>query len=80
MVNGIIVLGGEFDGKAALVALVSKEYHNRIKAGELVNRVAAIVGGKGGGRADMAQAGGTMPDKLDEAMAKTPVIIADMLR
>ena len=80
MVNGIIVLGGEFDGKAALVALVSKEYHNRIKAGELVNRVAAIVGGKGGGRADMAQAGGTMPDKLDEAMAKTPAIIADMLR
>ena len=80
MANGIIVLGGEFDGKAALVALVSKEYHSRIKAGELVNRVAAIVGGKGGGRADMAQAGGTMPDKLDEAMTKTPTIIADMLR
>lgn len=79
MPNGIIVLGGECDGKAALLALVSKEHNKRVKAGDLVNRVAAIVGGKGGGRPDMAQAGGSMPDKLDEAIAQIPAIIAGML-
>ena len=79
MPNGIIVLGGEYDGKAALLALVSKEHNKRVKAGDLVNQVAAIVGGKGGGRPDMAQAGGSMPDKLEEAIAQTPAIIARML-
>ncbi|WP_306548659.1 alanine--tRNA ligase [Desulfobulbus sp.] len=75
MPSGIIVLGGEFDGKAALLAMVSKELTDRVKAGELVNRVAMIVGGKGGGRPDMAQAGGPMPDKLDEAMGSVASII-----
>ncbi len=75
MPSGIIVLGGEFDGKAALLAMVSKELTDRVKAGELVNRVAMIVGGKGGGRPDMAQAGGPMPDKLDEAMGSVVSII-----
>ena len=79
MPDGIIVLGGECDGKAALLALVSKEHNKRVKAGDLVNQVAAIVGGKGGGRPDMAQAGGSMPDKLDEAIAQTPAIIARIL-
>ena len=69
MASGIIVLGGEFEGKAALLAMVSKELTARIKAGDLISRVASIVGGKGGGRPDMAQAGGSMPDKLDEAIA-----------
>ncbi len=67
--SGIAVLGGEMNGKAALLAIVSKDLTKRIKAGDLVNRVAAIVGGKGGGRSDMAQAGGTMPDKIKEAIA-----------
>lgn len=75
LTSGIIVLGGEFDGKAALLAMVSKDLTGRIKAGDLVNRVAIIVGGKGGGRPDMAQAGGSMPDKLDEAIASVPSII-----
>ncbi|WP_319586643.1 alanine--tRNA ligase [uncultured Desulfobulbus sp.] len=80
MPSGIIVLGGEFEGKAALLAMVSKELTGRIKAGELVNRVATIVGGKGGGRPDMAQAGGPMPDKLDEAMSSVPSIIKGLGR
>jgi alanyl-tRNA synthetase len=73
--SGIIVLGGEFDGKAALLAMVSKDLTARIKAGDLVSRVAAVVGGKGGGRPDMAQAGGPMPDKLEEAIGSVPSII-----
>ena len=80
MPSGIIVLGGEFEGKAALLAMVSKELNGRIKAGDLVNRVAMIVGGKGGGRPDMAQAGGTMPDKLDEAINSVASIIKGLGR
>jgi alanyl-tRNA synthetase len=75
MPSGIIILGGEFEGKAALLAMVSKDLTNRIKAGDLVNRAAVIVGGKGGGRPDMAQAGGPMPDKLDEAIGSVASII-----
>ncbi len=77
--EGIIVLGGEFEGKAALLAMVSKELTARIKAGDLINKVAAIVGGKGGGRPDMAQAGGTMPDKLDEAVGRVVEIVDSIL-
>ncbi|WP_310600141.1 alanine--tRNA ligase [Desulfobulbus sp.] len=80
MPQGIIVLGGEFEGKAALLAMVSKDLTDRIKAGDLVNRVATIVGGKGGGRPDMAQAGGTMPDKLDEAIGSVVSIIKGLAR
>ena len=76
MDSGVAVLGGEFGGKAALLALVSKDLTGRVKAGALVKEVAAIVGGKGGGRPDMAQAGGPMPDKLPEAMKAVSGIVA----
>ncbi|MHA6830686.1 alanine--tRNA ligase [Ralstonia pseudosolanacearum] len=64
-----IVLGSVSDGKVALIAGVTADATARIKAGELVNFVAQQVGGKGGGRPDMAQAGGTEPDKLPQALA-----------
>jgi alanyl-tRNA synthetase len=79
MESGIAVLGGEFGGKAALLALVSKDLTSRIKAGQLVKEVAAIVGGKGGGRPDMAQAGGPMADKLPEAIKAVADITARLL-
>jgi len=63
-----IVLGAVTDGKVALVAGVTSELTSTLKAGELVNHVAQQVGGKGGGRADMAQAGGNDPAKLAEAL------------
>ncbi len=78
MGSGVAVLGGAINGKAALLALVSKDLTDAIKAGKLVAGVAAIVGGKGGGRPDMAQAGGNMPDKLGEAMAAVPKIVAEI--
>ncbi|MGI6657127.1 MAG: alanine--tRNA ligase [Desulfobulbus sp.] len=80
MPEGIIVLGCDCDGKAAFLAMVSKDLTDRIKAGDLVSRVAAIVGGKGGGRPDMAQAGGPMADKLDEAIASVSSIIKGLAR
>jgi alanyl-tRNA synthetase len=65
-----VVLGGEFDGKAGLVALVSKDAVERgASAGSIIREIAPIVGGGGGGRDDMAQAGGKDPSKLDEALA-----------
>ena len=67
-----LVLATVKDGKVSLVAGVSKDATDRIKAGELVNFVAQQVGGEGGGRADMAQAGGSEPDKLDAALASVP--------
>ncbi len=66
--RAVIVLGTVRSGKVALVAGVSKDLTDRIKAGEVVNLVAQGVGGKGGGRPDMAQAGGNQPEKLPEAL------------
>jgi len=56
------------DGKVALIAGVTQDLIAKVKAGELVNYVAQQVGGKGGGRPDMAQAGGTEPGKLPAAL------------
>jgi len=80
MGSGIAVLGGSIKGKAALLVIVSKDLTDRFKAGALINKVAAIVGGKGGGRPDMAQAGGPMADKVAEAISAVPEIVAQSSR
>jgi len=67
--SAAIVLGAVADGRVALIAGVTADLTGKVKAGELVNAVAQQVGGKGGGRPDMAQAGGTEPDKLPAALA-----------
>jgi alanyl-tRNA synthetase len=64
-----IVLAAVNDGKVSLIAGVTADATSRVKAGDLVNHVAQQVGGKGGGRPDMAQAGGTEPAKLPAALA-----------
>ena len=66
--SAAIVLGAVNDGKVSLIAGVTSDLVAKVKAGELVNYVAQQVGGKGGGRADMAQAGGTEPAKLPHAL------------
>jgi alanyl-tRNA synthetase len=66
--ESIVLVGSEHEGKAQLVLTVAKPLLGRFKAGELIRGVAQIVGGSGGGRPDMAQAGGTDPSKLDEAI------------
>jgi len=67
-----VVLATEEGGKVRLAAGVSKELIGQLKAGELVNAVAEQVGGRGGGRPDMAQAGGDQPENLDAALASVP--------
>ena len=64
----VIVLACAAEGKVNLVAGVSKALTDRVKAGELVNMVAVQVGGKGGGRPDMAMAGGSQPENLSVAL------------
>jgi alanyl-tRNA synthetase len=66
--SGIVVLAAVEDGKVKLIAGVTADLTGKVKAGELVNFVARQVGGKGGGRPDMAQAGGTQPDDLPIAL------------
>jgi alanyl-tRNA synthetase len=66
--SAAIVLGAVSDGKVSLIAGVTADLTGKVKAGELVNFVAQQVGGKGGGRPDMAQAGGTEPAKLPGAL------------
>src|SRR5258708_8769571 len=67
--SAAIVLGAIEGDKVTLIAGVTSDLTAKVKAGDLVNFVAQQVGGKGGGRADMAQAGGTDPGKLPQALA-----------
>ena len=67
--SAVVVLAAVEGGKVALIAGVTPDLTSKLKAGDLVNFVAQQVGGKGGGRPDMAQAGGTSPEKLPQALA-----------
>ncbi|MBY4838177.1 alanine--tRNA ligase [Pantoea sp. DY-5] len=69
LTSAIIVLATVDDGKVSLIAGVTKDLTDRVKAGELIGELASQVGGKGGGRPDMAQAGGTNPQALAGALA-----------
>ncbi len=66
--SGIALLGAKTDGKALLIALVTSDLTNRFHAGNIVKKAAAVVGGSGGGRPDMAQAGGPQVTELDRAL------------
>jgi alanyl-tRNA synthetase len=67
--SGVVVLGGVGDGKVSLVAAVSADLVGRVHAGKIISELAKLVGGKGGGKPDLAQGGGSDPSKLDEALA-----------
>lgn len=77
--SGVVVLGAESDNKALLIVGVTKDLTGQYKAGNIIKEVAAIVGGSGGGRPDMAQAGGSQPEKLDEALEKAYGIVEAMV-
>jgi alanyl-tRNA synthetase len=66
--SGVLLLGAESNGKALLISTVSDDLTKTFKAGNIVKTAAGIVGGGGGGRPDMAQAGGTKPEFLDKAL------------
>ncbi len=73
--SGIILLGSRTEGKAMLLCLVTKDLTDRYHAGNIIKAVAPLVGGSGGGRPDMAQAGGQQPEHLEQALAKLAEMI-----
>ena len=74
--DAIVLVGSVAGPKAMLVCTVSKSLTDRYKAGDLIRPIAAHLGGSGGGRPDMAQAGGTEVDKLDEALEKLYALVS----
>jgi alanyl-tRNA synthetase len=78
--SGVVALGSSSDGKVALIVGVTKDLTNRISAGKVIAPVAQKVGGSGGGRADMAEAGGKNPEALDDALASVYGVVEGMLK
>jgi len=77
--SAVVVLGSVENGKVRLAAGVTKNNIDRIRAGDVIKPVAQLVGGKGGGRPDFAQAGGSDPDNLDEALASVSAWVSQQL-
>ena len=77
--SGVVVLGSASDGRVALIVGVTKDLTSRIQAGKVIGPVAQRVGGKGGGRPDMAEAGGNDPSALDSALAEVYTVVDSLL-
>jgi len=77
--SGVVVLGRSTDGKVSLIVRTSADLTNRVPAGKVIKELAPIIGGKGGGKADMAEGGGTQPEKLSEALEASYAIIERLL-
>jgi len=77
--SGVVVIGREADGKVGIIVRVSDDLTSRVKAGDVIREIAPIIGGKGGGKADMAEGGGSMPDKLNDAVEASYGVIEKML-
>jgi alanyl-tRNA synthetase len=78
--TGVVVLGQADDGKASLVARVTDDLTKRLNAGQLVREISAVVGGKGGGRPDMATGGGNEPEKLEQALEASYEAVERLLK
>ena len=78
--SGVVVLGSVSDGKVAIIVGVTKDLTGRVQAGKIVGKVAQKVGGSGGGRPDMAEAGGKDPQALDAALSASYGVIEELLK
>jgi len=77
--SGVVVLGSVADGKVALIVGVTKDLTSKVQAGKIIAEVAKKVGGSGGGRPDMAEAGGKDPSALDSALADSYAVVEKLL-
>jgi len=75
--SGIVLLGAKTGGKAMLICAVTKDLTDQFNAGQIIRELSGIVGGKGGGRPDMAQGGGDNPEKLEEALESIYSLIVE---
>ena len=78
--SGVVVLANETDGKVQVVVAVTADLTGKVKAGQIVKEIAPIVGGGGGGRPEFAEAGGKMPEKIDDMLAAAPGVVEKLLR
>jgi alanyl-tRNA synthetase len=78
--SGVVVLGSVSDGKVAIIVGVTKDLTSRVQAGKVVGKVAQKVGGSGGGRPDMAEAGGKDPQALDSALNASYEVVEELLQ
>ena len=77
--SGVVVLGRTNDGKASLIVRTSGDLTKKVPAGQVIKELAPIIGGRGGGKADMAEGGGTKAEKLNEALQASYGVIEKML-
>jgi alanyl-tRNA synthetase len=77
--SGVVVLGRSSDGKVSLIVRTSDDLTSRVPAGKVIKELAPIVGGRGGGKADMAEGGGAQPEKLGEALEASYAIVERLL-
>jgi alanyl-tRNA synthetase len=77
--SGVVVLGRKDDGKVGIIVRVSDDLTSKVRAGDIIREIAPIVGGKGGGKPDMAEGGGSQPEKLSEAIDASYATIEKML-
>lgn len=77
--SGVVVLGRNTDGKVSLIVRTSSDLTGKIPAGQVIKELAPIVGGRGGGKADMAEGGGTQPEKLEAALQESFAVVERLL-
>jgi alanyl-tRNA synthetase len=77
--TGVVVIASTNDGAVHIVVAVTPDLTTRIKAGQIVKELAPIVGGKGGGRPDFAEAGGRQPEKIDELLDESRRLVETLL-
>ena len=77
--SGVVVLGRSSDGKASLIVRTSSDLSSKVPAGQVIKELAPIIGGKGGGKPDMAEGGGNQPEKLAEALTASYGVIEKLL-
>ena len=77
--SGVVVLGRSSDGKVSLIVRTSADLAGKIPAGQVIKELAPIVGGRGGGKADMAEGGGSQPEKLGEALEASYAVVEKLL-
>jgi alanyl-tRNA synthetase len=77
--SGVVVLGNRLEEKASILVALTPDAAARLKAVDLARALGKIIGGGGGGKPDLAEAGGKFPEKLDEALAKAPELLESLL-
>jgi alanyl-tRNA synthetase len=77
--SGVVVLGRQGEGKASIIVRTSKDVQGRVPAGQVIRELAPIIGGRGGGRPDMAEGGGAEVGKLAEALEASYTVVGRLL-